>query len=427
MTSSKRSALFRHEAIDVRRGDAFGHVVILQPLSLRLLSAIFVISTILFVVFLSYAKFSQRVTVSGMLVPDQGLINVHASRAGLILERKVTPGQQVVAGQLLYIISADTLYAAGDRGTQEGSISNTIDVLKAREKNLQAEKKIKTEELFVEVNKARKAGQGLEAAILKLEREIGVQTERLELAEQQYQINKEAQAQGFISLPALKQKRVDVLDQQGRLISLERSRISMGSELVNIQDGIKLLASKFSGLQEQLERQLLELKQEMITHQSSERILITAPQAGEVAAVFSEPGQTVDKQAMLSIVPKRSKLEAHLYVPSTAIAHIKVHDTVRIRFSAFQTEKFSTMDGVILNISNTTVPVSEDKSSSNLPAPANGDKYYIRVALPSQFFISSGNRYVLRPGMRLEADLLKSQRSLLDWIFKPMHDLKDSV
>jgi membrane fusion protein len=99
--------LFRQEAIDFQqRHRQWGEVVLLQPVSTKILawSAVALVAAI--VVFLALAQYARKETVNGyrIFVPRQGVIQtVH-----------VTEGQEVEAGQPLLTIDTDQIAATGE-------------------------------------------------------------------------------------------------------------------------------------------------------------------------------------------------------------------------------------------------------------------------------------------------------------------------
>src|SRR5215831_15866975 len=95
------SDLFRKEAVAHATRRLSGAVVLATPLSVRVLGLFF--CTIIFagVAFASVATYARKATVTGWLVPDQGLIRATANSAGFVQSLKVSEGDVVRRGAKL--------------------------------------------------------------------------------------------------------------------------------------------------------------------------------------------------------------------------------------------------------------------------------------------------------------------------------------
>ena len=58
------------------------------------------------------------------------------------------------------------------------------------------------------------------------------------------------------------------------------------------------------------------------------------------------------------------------------------------------------------------------------PLSAREPVYRVDVKLDTQSVAALGQEYALRPGMLVNADLLLEKRTLLEWIFEPVLQLK---
>ena len=67
-----------------------------------------------------WGEYTKRSTVKGQLIPDKGLVQVYTTTAGVIIEKYVSEGQAVKAGDMLYKISTT-------RHTDAGNVQSIID------------------------------------------------------------------------------------------------------------------------------------------------------------------------------------------------------------------------------------------------------------------------------------------------------------
>jgi membrane fusion protein len=94
--------LFRQEAVfHATRRRLSGAVVLATPLSVRCLGLVLAAIVLAAVIFVSIASYARKATVTGWLVPDQGLIRATASSAGFISSMEVKEGDRIERGAKL--------------------------------------------------------------------------------------------------------------------------------------------------------------------------------------------------------------------------------------------------------------------------------------------------------------------------------------
>ena len=433
-----RATLFRPE-VSAGKGNAwFGQAVLLQPLSLRLLTACILVFVLGMFVFLHYGQYTRRIPASGVLIPDLGLIKIQSPHNGIVLERRVREGQQVQAGQVLYVISTDVSYAAGTvglagDGTEKTAGKTTTMLMKLgeRQKIIEADRSKTGAMAAREYSEGQQKVQSLRAEIAQLDQEVATQKERLKLKNEQYERNVKAQETGFISHLALQQKHDELLDQQARIQSMQRSRLGLMRGLAEAQANLDAITGKQVLARSQFERQILDVEQERINQESAGKILVTAPQAGVVAVVIAEPGQRVDNQTLLTILPENSKLEAQVFLSGTGIGFIREGDPVILRFSAFPHQKFGSLNGTVSQISHATLTATEQGSEAigteTGAKSASSGRYRVRITLPAQYLLAKGQQHRLRAGMQVDVQFDQERRALIEWILEPLYTLKDKV
>src|SRR5690606_10773731 len=133
---------------------------------------------------------------------------------------------------------------------------------------------------------------------------------------------------------------------------------------------------------------------------------------GVVSRQFVKPGQTVQaQQPVLSLIPGDGALEVELTVPSRGIGFVREGDVVLMRYEAFPFQKFGHQRGRVARVSRSAVEV---------PSTENGPPesvYQVVVSLENQTIRVFDKDEALKPGMKLEADVLGEKRKLVEWIF----------
>jgi membrane fusion protein len=109
-----------------------------------------------------------------------------------------------------------------------------------------------------------------------------------------------------------------------------------------------------------------------------------------------------------------------LLVPTRAIGFVAKGQDVVLRYEAFPHERFGQYRGVISDIGRSVWTAGERVG----PLSAREPVYRVDVALDKQSVAALGQEFPLRPGMLVNADLLLEKRTLLEWIFEPVLQLK---
>lgn len=425
-----RSTLFRPESHIPKQNDWFGTVILLQPLSLRLFSWTVILIALCAITFMYFAEYTKRVPATGMLVPDLGLITVQSPQSGLVIERRVQEGQRVKAGEVLYVLTSESMFAGGSGENQLlGLTSTTLDQLKKRQIIIQTDSSSTLELAEKEKIQAKAKIESLQSELLQLEQETIIQSQRLESKERQYESNVLAHKQGFISAIGLQQKHDELLDQKARLSGTQRSQISLKRELEIAQMNLATLKNKQVLNRSQFDRQILDVEQDRVFRESTNKMLVTAPQSGVVAAILAEPGQRVNGQTLLAILPSNSELEAHLFVPSSLIGYLREGDEVEIHVSAFPFQKNGGIKGFISQVSDATTESLEQINGAKTIGlkDSPGGAYRVKVKLPVQNVNAFGRQNKLRSGMQVSAQITQDRRTLIEWVIEPLYKLRQKL
>lgn len=137
---------------------------------------------------------------------------------------------------------------------------------------------------------------------------------------------------------------------------------------------------------------------------------------GEYAQKVRVGGQLVTGPAPIGIAaPGAGVLEAELYLPDRLLESSAVGSEVLLRYDAFPYQHYGQYRGRIVRIADSPLPTSH----AGVPA-GDGPLYLAVVALDDQNVRSdSGRIRALRPGQRLQADIVLEKRRLYEWILEP--------
>jgi membrane fusion protein len=113
-------------------------------------------------------------------------------------------------------------------------------------------------------------------------------------------------------------------------------------------------------------------------------------------------------------------MHVELLVPTRAIGFVKPGQEVVLRYEAFPYERFGQYRGVINDIGRNVWTQGEKIG----PLSAKEPVYRVDVKLDRQNVTALGQDFALRPGMLVNGDLLLEKRTIIEWIFEPLLQLK---
>ena len=380
--ASGNSSIFRSEIVEQEKSRSLGDIVLIHPIPFSIISGVSAVLSAIVIALLFFGSYTARSAVSGQLVPGSGLIKLYAPQSGEVIEKHVTEGATVKAGDVLYILSSDR--DSSKLGATQAAISEQIE----QQKNSLNHEISETRLLESEQHDGLiKKIAGLQNEMSALALAISLQNDRVKLAEDTLTRYQSLSAKDYISKEQLQQKNEELLDQKQRLQDLERNRISTSSELSDQQTALKSLSLKSQNDVAELSRTLSSAQEQLTESESKRRIVVTAPVTGTATAVLVDAGQTVDSsRPLLSIVPQNAVFRAELYAPSRAIGFIRPGQNVVLRFQAYPYQKFGHQTGIVESVSRTALTTNEinDVGMSIGGLNDREPRYRIIVKLPAQ-------------------------------------------
>jgi membrane fusion protein, adhesin transport system len=144
------------------------------------------------------------------------------------------------------------------------------------------------------------------------------------------------------------------------------------------------------------------------------RTVIRAPMQGIINRLnFRTPGGFVNKgDIILELVPTGKDLIVESKILPQDISRIRMNDDVRIRFSAFNSAKYGTVDGRVLRISPDAVVDERGQGASH---------YLVDVAIEGELLLEgTGKAVTFIPGMTATVDVLSGKRTVLEYFWQPI-------
>ena len=408
--------LFRQEAIDALREKFLGEATIARPMPFWVLTLLGLVVAGMVIAVAVWGQYTRRERTEGFLQLDVGAAKVSFTDSGRVAELFVKEGQEVKAGVPMARISLERATSAS---ASTGSVVSGE--LTQRRGSLEKEQGQMRELAEQQLQQVRKKALDLQNEITQIGTDIRLQTQRLTSAKAEALRWAQLAEKKFASDVAARQKQDEATDQEIRLQALKRQKSTLERDLATTKLEEPSVALRARAQQEQVTRQISELQQTMVQEEAKRETIIKAPITGVVTNITVSTGQSVAADAAFAtILPAGSKLQVELLVPTRAIGFVTKGKEVSIRYEAFPYERFGQYRGVIADVSQTVWSPGDKIGPLTVREPA----YRITAKIDRQTVEAMGQEIPLRSGMLVNADILLEKKSLLEWVFEPVLQLR---
>ena len=410
-------SLFRHEVIEAKRNSWLGEISLSQPLRLWTLAGFAILAASAILGFLVLGEYTRRSKVAGQLVPDLGLSTIVSPTSGVVSRLFPEEGDQVQAGQELSLIDVPRVTAAGS-----DALTVIREGLETRRGSLTELGQSQAAQIDAQIQGIGRQRAAAQHELAQIENEISTRREQVRIGTETTQRYQLVADQKYVSQVQVNQQQQSLLELVNAQQSLERQATSIRRSLAQLDQSLRELPAQRRGLQATTNRDLAILDQERVQQEANGELLVRAPLAGLVANRLIEPGQAVQVgQPVMTLLPKGSRLQAQLLVPSASVGFIEPGDRVLLRYQAYPYQKFGHHGGKVLRVSRSAITPAGGEAQ-------NAEPYYrVLVALDEQSIIAYGKQEPLRPGMRLDADILGERRKLYEWVLEPLYSLRGKM
>lgn len=426
-----QGSLFRSEVMEARRAQAIGAIRLDQPISGMLIVVTALVLAGALALFIAFGSVTKKARVAGLVVPVGGSVGITAPSAGVLVRSRVSEGQWVSEGEVLF-----------DLSTERQGIGGELTALVAQQ--LEVRRQALAEERRLRIHQSEEKRRELDEKLRnadnerqQLEQELDIAQRRQELARASLKQYETLQSGGFVSSAQSRQKQEELLDVASRLASLQRTRLQLAAATLSLRAERDGLATKLASDLTQVDNARASIDQEIAENSVRRTTLVTAPKAGKVTAIGFQVGQSVNpSQTIATLIPAASgnaaapELEVQLFVPSKMAGFIAAGQDVLIRYKAFPYQMYGLHPGRVLDVSAT--PFTPAELPPNLASVIVDDLqqtvqgytgkeglFRVRVRLARQTIDTEGRARPLTPGMALDADIVEDRRRIWQWVLQP--------
>jgi membrane fusion protein len=403
---TQNNELFRSEAIDGFKDRKVGSAI-WSPTRSPLPSALLVTSgVVLALTLLAKSSYSEKYTVTGRLLYDGGLTVVSAGMLGTVTSLHVSEGSLVRSGQKLFEVSNERYSAGGKVGEKTEAVLNR----EISRRKLDAERVFLTASL-----EAAKLSQEMLLAqgdIRSVERQIGIEADRVTLNSEWLTKLQALEIEGFISKGYTRTAQLELYQSKARIEELKRTLASLKNRVKQNSISSKAIDVSRDDRQSQILSDLARLNSDSISLQSARSAEIVAPQDGQIAALYVRTGEEVKSETVaLSLAPKSARLMAFASSSSKQLGLIEPGMKVSIRLTAFPFERFGQGSGIVEKI---------QLISPQTKPPNETDNLDFRIVIRLDGLPNGVTYQMLKIGTEFEADVIARQRSIYSWLFDPI-------
>lgn len=408
--------LFRDEAVNYQRTQLYGGISLSQPASLYVISAFFILSFLMIVIFCSTYGFSRVVSAQFYLTPDAGLIKVHAHRSGVIDDIYVKEGDRIEKMHpILNVVNRQDMF---DRGELFNILVRELEIkMKTIEKERHSDTQLKNEK-YLELKGKLAVRENVTSSILKriksLKKEFKIKEARLKSY-------KELINNQYISRIDVETLVIDLLTMDRNIEKLNSEFLFSNDEMISLKKEEIFIYLQYDLRNQKRLREESEIRSKISELSNKSKYIIRAPESGIVTTININKGMFVTNQkTVLNIIPENSMLEAELLLPSRSSGFIKIGDIVKLKLDAFPYQKFGFVQAKVVRIDKSLLLPNENKTPIYLNEPV----YRVRAKIESQYILAYGRSYKMKSGMLGVGSIIQEKRTILQWLFEPIYSIK---
>ncbi|ODS23646.1 hypothetical protein AB835_07970 [Candidatus Endobugula sertula] len=413
-----------------------------NPHIIRLTMIAISVTVLIFVLWAAVTNINEVTNIKGDVVP-RGLSQVvqHLD-GGIVTDIMVGEGDNVVAGQILLKIndggaaedlaeimaSQKALVEKESRlksflyGTKVTFDNDKFKLLNSEEKEnyiafqkniLKSMNNKKNKEKKVVLNQYKQAVNEVE--IFFAEREKISQS--LKYTKEALVLHEQLEDKGYTSKISIIEYKQKVAEYTGEIREINRRIVKARSAIDEFKQRLESLdADYIERVYQDLEKTNIEIlrNKEIILKlkRKVSRLEVKSPVDGVIKGLKVNTIGSVIKpgEKLMEILPSNTQLVVDGKLSPQDVGHVHIGQPVQIKLSSYDFSRYGTIEGVLDFISATTF--IDDKNQAY---------YQVRIVLSKQYIGKSSNEYSILPGMTVEGDIITGKKTILSYLFKPIH------
>lgn len=361
----------------------------------------------------SYFTLDEVTVANGKVIPASRGQVVQILETGILKELKVKEGEEIKKGQLLLLLDDSRA------GPVYRESLNKWKSLLARTTRLRAEAyglpldfppEVADDENLVNIET-----QAFKARRNALDEQVQAFEDSREALTREIELTAPLVKRGVVSEVELLRLKRQAAQTAGQLAELRTRYLTTASdELVRV------------------DAELGQVSEILLAHeQSLARTTVRSPADGIVKDIsVSTLGAIINSgQVIMEIVPTNDEMLVEAFMPPSEVAYVEVGSLANVKLSAYDSSRYGNLEGVVVLVSP-DVHIEDSKGGGRPDAtPVNFEPgfYKILVKITNAGIERNGMKLIPRPGMTATVDILTGEKTVLDYIFRPMESLSDAL
>lgn len=420
-----------------------------EKILLKIISSVAII-VVAIIIWILLARVDVIAQTSGQIIPSSRLKSIQVSETSIIKQVYVKEGDFVKKGTLLAQLDSTTQEAEALSNKKEAQLYNLS--LKRIDAQLYAkpfvlsstDNPIEFDHIKAELNSRITNHQAemdeAKSAILEAKSELSnsqMQYEKLsvstDLWHEKMNAYKELKTQGAIAHVEADDKIRDAHEKLGEIKQAKETISLNQAKLKEAQDKLAKIETDYnkSLLTEKTDILDKEAKAIAACDKAEHEVKISslvAPVDGIVKDlnVHTKNGVLTPGNALMTIIPNNDVIEAEVIVRNEDIGYIELGQNVKLKVASFPYQKFGLLHGKVINISPDAMDTSDNKNnnSNNQDDKQKQDPgYKVLVQVPKNYIQVGNKKYDILNGMKVEADIKISDRTIFEYLTDPLKKL----
>lgn len=343
----------------------------------------------------------------GKVISNSGDQLIQSLEGGILARLLVKEGDRVELGQTLLDIDATRANAVYKEGV------NKVVALQASAARLRAEAYgrplVFPPELSRQADVVRNETQAYQARRAALEQGVAELERSLALAEQEVNLSEPLRARGLLS---------DI-----EMLRMKRQVNDFRLQIAEKQNKYRAEANADLG---RVESELAQSRENVVAKaDTARRTTIKSPVKGIVKAIrLSTVGGVIQPAAtIMEIVPLDDRLLIETKIRPQDVAFLREGLPATVKVTAYEYGIYGGLDGVVEHISPDTL-----REESRMAVASTGEETYYRVLVRTtrSSLHAAGKELPIIPGMTTTVDIRSGQKSVLDYLLKPVFKAREA-
>lgn len=376
---------------------------------------------VIVMVVLSTHSFTEKATVIGYISTQHPSISVSPKEnVGVIHNVYVKNGDHVTHGQALLSVKRPSHLIMGEKGIAEQltQLNQRLTLLHSNQEQLANDNSQQQQFILRQLLSAKNQQQAIIQQKMYLD-------QRIVMVEQDVQRLSGLFSKQLIGRDSLNNAKQALLGMRQQSAQFTQQLADNDIQQAQLQAQHAKLIQQIRQQNTQTALNQLPVEQEIADLQMQQSYTIYATRNGIVTNLHAQTGDDISRfPVLLKLADPNQTMQVQLAVPASAAGFIDTEQSVRVRLDAFPYQKYGAIEAVIASVSQSvTLPNESHAHAVAIQEPV----FMVQANLKQDYIFAKGEQVRLKEGMTAQADVVLSQRTLLEWLLSPLYSLKGSL